>query len=95
VGPLYFRVRRAPLHEDMQHQPGFLTRPERTQKAVLSERAARRRRGCCPICARPMTPDRIDGDRAEWKCTCSHVEVALRGSKLFAMARERGARVEP
>lgn len=52
--------------------------------------ARRRKRGLCPACGRPLKLSDLFSHSATWSCqskTCAHVEIALRGSPLFKLAR--------
>jgi hypothetical protein len=70
-------------------QTRFAGDPSPPERKCLEAR--RRRAGICPGCGRLLRVDRLEPEAAQLSCTCGRIERALRGSRLFRVAKERSA----
>ena len=81
-------VRRNPLAPEKMHAPGFMSKTRFTDDdlgtAATKKRSAnRRKRGLCPLCARPFK-----FIRGIAVCSCGHAETPAPFSHLARLARE-------
>ena len=68
-------------------QTRFAGDPSPSEKKCIEAR--RRRAGICPGCGLLLRVDRLEPEAAQLSCPCGRIERALRGSRLYRLARQK------